>query len=568
MKDFSRSRPKLWGSILFSFALHLLLLYLFQAHSSWFPAFPPPEKESTPWEMVSKSEFLKEAFSSLSKAESAPSEPQRICDSEHLKQEFAFLQVDPPKNEPEKFQPPCPFNPSKLLTCNKELAISLPPPVSSLELFSADLDLPTFEAPVLPSLQYTAEPLRQPEDLAFNESLCRPLREPAPQEIDFNGSSLPVPLLADETIQKRASVSIPQPPLPHFPSLDELDTSSYSDSFDLDIVCSPREDTEGYLFALTLIPRRDLCLPKIRQHYSFLIDRANSIQRERLIATKTAVLRALEDLDEEDTFNIVVFDSKMEKLFPVNRPVNPTSLLETKVFLDKIQLGSFFAPADLYNPLLLTLPTQVKEDEVYTTILLTDGENFSKKTAIQSILQTWTLQNRGKTALFSVAMGCDQQLACLDAASVFNKGRLYFSPTKRGLRRKLLKLMKNIHTPVAKNLTTKAISKSPATSIELLPKSHFLPNLYLDQPIVILGSCDSQEDFILFVQGRAKGRWFNIKKTISFINAKKGGFSLRKEWALSQAYHCYDLYTRDDNPDHLKKAQELLAPFDIEPAFQ
>ena len=93
-------------------------------------------------------------------------------------------------------------------------------------------------------------------------------------------------------------------------------------------------------------------------------------------------------------------------------------------------------------------------------------------------------------------------------------------------------------------------------------------HLYLDQPFVIIGSCESMDDFILFVQGRLKERWMHIKKKISFVNAKKGGDTLKQQWALQQAYQCYERYVVDDNPDHLSQARQLLEPFDIQPAFQ
>ncbi len=564
-----RNRRLLSACVFFSLFLHASLLCLFQTKSVWIDTSMPPAEGKKTWEMASRSEILKETFQTMSKSREEKSlSPQKMATSQALKQTFDFLNIEEPGNALQDSKP-LPFNPTDLFAQNTAAPIQISSPLASLDLFPSDLELPTLAAPPSTSTPSSALPQKLQEMLTFNEALFDPLpEEPTSQAIAYESSSLETPLLTDETIQKRASLSIPTPPLPSFPTLDDLDTSSYSDSFDLDIVCSPREDKEGYLFALTLIPRQDLRLPKIKQHYSFLIDRANSVQRERLLATKSAVFRALDELDSEDTFNIVIFDSKVEKAFPSNQTVTSASLTKARDFLDQVQLGSFFTPADLFNPLLMTLPYRVEDDEVYTTVLLTDGENFSKKSAMQAVLQTWTLQNRGKASLFTIGMGSDFHLAALDAASAFNKGHLYYSPTKRGLRRKLLRLMKNVHFPVAKNISAKAITTYPEGSIELFPKSHRMPNLYLNQPIVILGSCDKQDDFILFVQGRCKDCWFNIKKTISFINAKKGGHSLRKEWALQQAYECYERYTLDDNPDHLVEAKQLLLPFDIQPAFQ
>ena len=95
-----------------------------------------------------------------------------------------------------------------------------------------------------------------------------------------------------------------------------------------------------------------------------------------------------------------------------------------------------------------------------------------------------------------------------------------------------------------------------------------MPHLYLEQPYVILGSAETLDDFILFVQGRIKGKWLNIKKTVSFLNAKRGSQSLKGEWALQRAYRLYELYLRDDNPGHLAEARLLLEPYDAQIAFE
>jgi Ca-activated chloride channel homolog len=317
-----------------------------------------------------------------------------------------------------------------------------------------------------------------------------------------------------------------------------------------------------------LIPHADLELPRIRQNYTFLIDRSNSIQKDRLTATKMAVQKAIEELYPDDTFNIIAFDSKVEKLSPVSLSPNPASIASAQNFLEKIQLGSFFSAGDLCKPLLQTVPGRVQNDELYTAILLTDGESLSKKNIQRSLFLDWTSYNSGRVSLFAVGMNSDPHLSTLDAAAAFNKGKLIYSPSQRGLKRKLLKLMKTIGNPIAKCLNCKAISRSPKGKIELFPNSQQLPHLYLDQPYVILGAADSLDDFILFAQGRLKNRWINIKKSISFLNAKKGGSSLKAEWALQQAYNLYERYVIDGDSTHLAEAGKLLEPTDYQVAFQ
>ncbi|MBF8263718.1 MAG: hypothetical protein HW387_1383 [Parachlamydiales bacterium] len=538
---------------------------MLQHQSAWFSTSIhrlSQNKKSLP-----KNEILRESFQALLKKQpTVKAAPQAIQRPEQLTQQPSHRrELDTKDLQAFRFTESLHAN--KLLVSNKPLPVLKPLADPTLAL-----DLKGFSIPQRSLAHEPKRPFSLPAQLPDQSRAFAKLPLPAPQLaqpplIAYATRDIDLSELADLGANRRALLTIPTPPLPSFPTLDELETTNYSDSFELDLVCTPNGD-HGFLFALTLIPKEDLQLPKIHQHFSFLIDRANSIQRERLLASKAAVMKAIEDLSPDDTFNIIVFDSKVEKLFSGSHPPDHVSIAQAIAFLDKINLGSFFAPADLYNPLLLTLPDQIADDAIHTAVLLTDGENLAKKNAMRALLQTWTWQNNGKVALFTVAMGNDPHLATLDVASAFNKGRLYYSPTKRGIKRKMMKLMKNIQTPVAKNISCRAISPSQSHSIVLFPRPNESPHLYLGQPFVIIGSCDSMDDFILFVQGRLKDRWMNIKKTISFVNAKKGGAALQQQWAQQQAYRCYERYVHDDNPKHLQEASQWLEPYDIESAFQ
>lgn len=558
-------KKQLLGICIFSsLCLHAFGLIFLQRHSLW-PS-PINLKPTPAMEALAKGEILREAFQALAKVEpSAPLFPQKTLAAELPEALLPLpeIQFDIP---PLSFPSPKPLHSDDLLVSSPAPSLIQPDTSASLELFSSKL--PTFPAPAVPSLA-AFTPLKHPEPTPDLDPLATTsIVLPETKEIAYRSLSTQSAALAEGEAFPRVSLSTPSFPPLVFPTLDDLETSSYSDAFDLEILCSPRQDQPGYLFALTLIPHAELHLPKIHQHYTFLLDRSNAIQRERLLASKQAILRALEELDPQDTFNIFVFDSRVEKLFPAAKTPDPLSMKAAIAFLDKIQLGSFFTSADLYNPLLMILPPFVQEDELHTAILLTDGEHLAKKAAARAILRGWTWQNQGKVTLFTIGMGSDAQLPALDVVSAFNKGRLYHSPTKRGIKRKLLKLMKSIHTPIAKNISCKAITKSSKTSVDLLPKFPQMPNLYLDQPIVMVGSSDTLDDFILFVQGRLKDRWINIKKSVSFAHAKQGNQFLRQEWALQEAYQHYERYLIDDNPEHLARVQELLMPFDIQPALQ
>lgn len=543
---------------------HVISLIFLQKHAFWTASLPvSPAAPLTIMERVESNKILKESFQ-----DSCGQENEKPCSLKPRLETSAidllplFLPIEPP---PASVMP---FSPTVLrYEFTAEIlkpSFSLPPlePLNIFEHLPKDL--------ILPSASITGTVERVPVLLPKTPlGLISPpaLKRAAPVHVD---STIPF----NPSLSRESDPVFPVPSprifsqLPEFPSLEDLGTSSYSDSFDTEIVFSPMENGEGYIFALTLIPQSGLTLPKLSQRYSFLIDCSNSIQKERLNTVKTAVLKALEELDLEDSFNIIAFDSKIEKFSPAPVPATASSIKRAREFLDQVQLGSFFSTTNISKPLLLTIPGDSQDDGLHTAILLSDGESLNKKMAQRELALDWTRYNNGRVSLFSIGVGGDPHLATLDAASAFNRGKILYPPTKKGIRRKLLKLMKTIGHPVAKDMIATAIPRSSQTKITLYPKPQQTPALYHNEPYVILGSIDKLDNFILFIQGKLKNQWLNVRKNITFINAKKGDASLNAEWALQQAYSLYEQYLYDLNPALLVKARDLLAPYDLQVAFQ
>lgn len=524
-----------------SWALHGLFLVFLQTHSLWFCSSVEGRKakSSRPILMVSHDQILKEAFTSIPTKKQLPYTLQSEKAPRYLpppiKQEA--LIINPIAWDPTA--PPLSLPLDELLFSDAISAQSLPPTFSTPSM-------PKFflEGLILPSLDpsKTSQP-RLETHLATQSYSSSPikaipqqdLQDPPIDPLSFlskHESWIPEEDLAFNSPGKPAS--IPLPALPSFISLADLDTVNLSESFDAELTFIAKPDDSGYLFAITLLPKEDLHLEKIEQRITFLIDRSNTIQRERFIASKQAVLRALEELDEGDRFNIVVFDSKSEKLFTNFASINPSNIGKAEEFLENLNLGSFFATSDPYKPLLHTIPGRVQENEVHTAILLTDGATLASKSVRDSLLQTWTLQNQGRVSLFIVGMDSDPHSEALETLGTLNRGKFIASSGQRGLKRQILKLTKNIKMPVAKDLSSRIIVKTSNPAIHIHPGATLSPHLYLDQPYVILGSTDTLDDFLIFIQGRLQNQWLNIKKTISFVNAKKGNSSLKT------AFHHYE----------------------------
>jgi hypothetical protein len=535
-----------------SLGMHLLALVGFQLSPSFLPK-PQREERVVDW------------LAAIGK---------EACD-EVLKATFERLEekgVAVVNGEPMEFKAPIP----RMEVQREKLTLS--PIFWPQQELSKPSTLPTFSISL--SLQNHLEAL--PKDLILSpmDGVAAPLFSPTfvpmalqlvcartmPSALQHSFSAGEAVVLGLQGRMEKAPAAIAFPDLPRLPTLKELNTVACSEAFDADLVFLPKEEGSGYIFALTLIPKEELELPKIRQHYMFLIDRSNSVQQKRLSATKEAVLLALDEMDPEDTFNIIAFDSKLEKLSPHPMACTEQARRQAEYFLAGVQLGSFLSTPDLYKPLFLTVPGKVEKEESHTVILFTDGEPLKKKAVQRSILFDWTQYNEGRVSLYTVGAH-DPQGRLLETAAVMNKGKHWTATTNRAIKRKTSKLMKAIHAPLVKDLCCNAVSHSPETHVRLLNRAQQEPHLYLDQPYVVLGEVDSLDDFTLFVQGRVQDRWIHVRKNVSFLNAKKGTKALKEEWAAKRALELYERYFFEQDGRYLVEAERLLNAADLPPVL-
>ncbi|MBB65458.1 MAG: hypothetical protein CMO81_10380 [Waddliaceae bacterium] len=341
-----------------------------------------------------------------------------------------------------------------------------------------------------------------------------------------------------------------------------------SSDFHISVEFIPQSYGQGYLFRIKLLPKEDVVFRRIRQNVFFLIDRSNSIDRDRFALTKEAVAHALDMLHETDTFNILFFDSKIQRLASNNLPATSVNIRKAKNYLSRGQHGGLFASTDLYSSLDKIIPESVEDNEVNTAILLSDGDTYLSREKQRESIADWTKRNQGKVSLFCVAAGKNNNLALLELLSAFNRGTLAYAPRYEQLQDKLLKLMQAIQNPIGKDIVISAVTGSGKETVSLFPRSSRVPELYSNIPYIIFGTVDELQDFHLFIQGKYYNKWLDIHKKVSFKHAKRGNASIEQYWTLHRAYDYYDRYLDEGKRQYLSSVQKLLRPLRIPVAFQ
>lgn len=336
-----------------------------------------------------------------------------------------------------------------------------------------------------------------------------------------------------------------------------------SEHFDIQVEYAPKRSRPGYVFKVTFIPRPEARFQRIRQNYYFLLDRSNSIPRARYFLNKKAVAQALDYLKPGDRFNILIFDDSVARFADKCVEWNGETIQAARQFLDSQGHGGLFAATELYASLGKIIPADVPDTEVNTAILLSDGDTYLSTDKQRQTIGKWTARNQGKVSLFSLASGTGNNLALLELLSSFNKGCLVYAQEHSQTEQRLVKLIQSIQNPIGKKMTATAICSDKQMIVMLHPKKARLPDLYQNRLFTVYGSTNRLSDFYLFLQGQYYDRRFDIKKKVSFSQAKVGSPAIERQWTQLLVQEFYERYFEDGNFAHLEAAKQLLIPLNL-----
>ncbi len=328
---------------------------------------------------------------------------------------------------------------------------------------------------------------------------------------------------------------------------------------DVSYISDPEE--HKYIFSLTVNPDFDLETEPLQQNFYFIIDRSNSIKKARFDGFKRAVQRALSGLQEGDKFNIYILDKSISRLSEKNLFVSTKNIKLAEEFLEKENYKPFFSGNDLYDSLERLFSFTRNSEELHSAILISDGNTLLSSSKQKKAILDWSEKNQGNINLYTATSGQGNNLVLLDLLSYTTSGKFLYSDTNASFPRKLVKLVKDLHDPIVKEVTIDAVATDPGNHIHIYPSKTVLSPLYIKKPLVVVGTIDDLDDFTLYIQGKNRGRWLHIKKTISFQEAIKGGRSLEKLWAQAQANVCYEQFLKEGKTAHLKEAKKILTPY-------
>ena len=340
-----------------------------------------------------------------------------------------------------------------------------------------------------------------------------------------------------------------------FPSWNE--ETNWNDLFAVDVRIMPRKEQQGLYFAVTLNPKLDASAKGLKQNFHFIIDSTARSEKYRVSSFKRALTRAMSYLAEGQSFNIYFVDKQIHCLSENPLIVSKKSLAEAKEFIEQEPLKKDTGThGSLYSVL-----NKIQQDHtqgVDTVILITDGSFLKMRNGSENFQKWLKTADQTSLILHVATAGNTPHPALLDALAASSGGKVLHSSTHSSFPRKFAKLLIDMKTPIATDLSTQLELSNSSHAISLLGTSCKLPPLFASQPITFFGVANDPACFTLKLQGWNGQSPVELSFEIDLAKARHGAMSMKQITLQDKAEYELSLFLSSGEKKHLDQAIKCL----------
>ncbi|MCG9696487.1 marine proteobacterial sortase target protein [Shewanella sp. Isolate11] len=224
-----------------------------------------------------------------------------------------------------------------------------------------------------------------------------------------------------------------------------------------------------------LMPPQDKVRVALPRELILVIDTSGSMEGRAIVQAKQALKQALSGLTNQDSFNIIAFNSDLTSLSAQSMTVNSQNLKLAMQFVNGLKAngGTEMAPAFLRA--LQTGSPQQGLSQLKQVVFITDG-------AVNNEQQLFELieMNLGNARLFTVGIGAAPNGYFMQRAAAAGRGTYTYVGKLAEVNDKINQLMLKIAQPVVSNIE---LSLADGTIPDYWPAN--ISDLYAGEPLMV-----------------------------------------------------------------------------------
>jgi Ca-activated chloride channel family protein len=319
-----------------------------------------------------------------------------------------------------------------------------------------------------------------------------------------------------------------------------------------------REDRDRGFFALLVSPGADAKprrpLPK---DVVFVVDTSGSMAGDKLRQAKKALAFCVENLNDDDRFEIVRFSTESEGLFEKLAAADEANRARAAEFVKGLRpLGGTALDEALRRALALR---EAGADRPFVVIFLTDGQPTIGATGEDEIVARVTRAADARARVFCFGIGTDLNTHLLDRITEATRAASQYVLPQEDLELKLSAFFAKIREPVLSDLRLHVEGVRVA---EMEPAS--LPDLFRGEQLVVTGRYEGHGPARLELRGRAGGEEKRFAYDLDFPERATAHEFVPKLWAARRVGHLlHEIRLHGEHKELREEITDLARTFGI-----
>lgn len=290
-----------------------------------------------------------------------------------------------------------------------------------------------------------------------------------------------------------------------------------------------------YALLMVMPPAKEVAAPRLPREVIFVIDTSGSMSGSSIAQAKEALELAVSRLSDQDSFNVIEFNSYAKALYPDARPATAANRGRAMEFVRKLQAQGGTEMALALN---LALNGRENPGRVRQVIFLTDGAVGNEDGLFKLIKD-----KLGDSRLFTVGIGSAPNSHFMSKAAQTGRGTFTYIGRIEEVKEKMGGLFAKLESPVLKG-----IEIAWPGSVEAWPKR--VPDLYLGEPIVVSAALDKMEGEIRLTGLRGDTPW---QATLPAASARTGS-GMGVLWAREKIQSLVDSLREGGKEEEIRNA--------------
>lgn len=317
-------------------------------------------------------------------------------------------------------------------------------------------------------------------------------------------------------------------------------------------------DEDGY-FLLLASPAVQTRAPRVvPKDVAIVLDTSGSMMGKKLEQAKKALQFCVENLNDEDRFEVVRFSTEVEPLFGKLVEASKANRGHAEHFVEDLKaIGATDIDGAMHAALGLRPP---EGNRPFVVVFLTDGQPTVGVTDADEIVSHTKEWSGGHTRVFCFGIGTDVNTHLLDRVAEETRAAAQYVLPEEDLEVKVSSFFAKIKEPVLANPALTFAGDVRATKLYPSP----LPDLFKGEQLVVVGRYTGHGSSAAVIEGTVNGESKKFAQDVTFSETASDSAFIPRLWATRRVgYLLEQIRLHGENAELRDEVTELARRYGI-----